>query len=405
MRIRPPVCGEASGRRPLRAASCRVSACLPVNLATAAATATWPCLRPARPGAAVAKRGLDTGRRPGETSPEIGGRAAMAKTEIEPFDWDTIVTSIESGRCVAFLGAGVNVSVEGGYTGLPLGSQLTECLVAKLIGNDGALDELIRIVPDPAVKRVLDDTLRDLVKLRAHDLARVALHIEAKPGGRNRLLELLGEFPPDGERKPSPLLVTLAKLPLRLVVTTNYDRLMEKAFEEVASQKPVVVVQPTKGFDPKAQREWQRRLTPLVPTQPSPRGEVDGEREPLIVYKIHGTFGDDESGLVISEEDYIEFLTIAGPESKRGMPPVIKEMLVTSSLLFLGYSLEDWNFRAIYKGLVEPLPDPKKRMSFAIQWKPSEFWADLWGRPPKNVTIYDLDLYKFANDLATRMGL
>ena len=70
----------------------------------------------------------------------------MAKTEIEPFDWDTIVTSISSGRCVAFLGAGVSVSVEGGYTGLPLGGQLTECLVAKLIGNDGALAEEIEMI-------------------------------------------------------------------------------------------------------------------------------------------------------------------------------------------------------------------------------------------------------------------
>lgn len=329
----------------------------------------------------------------------------MAKTEIDPFDWGTIVNSIQSGRCIAFLGAGVNVSVEGGYTGLRLASQVTECLVGELIGNDAGLDDLISVVPDPAVKQVLEANYGDLVKLRAHDLARVALHIEARPGGRNRLLELLAGFLPDADREPSPLLMTLARLPLRLIVTTNYDRLMEKAFEDVTHTKPVVVVQPTKGFDAREQREWQKKLAPLVPREPSPRGERDGEQEPLILYKIHGTFGDDDAGLVISEEDYIEFLTLAGPESKRGMPPLIRQMIVDSSLLFLGYGLEDWNFRAIYKGLVEPLPDPQKRMSFAIQKGPSEFWADLWARPPKNVTIYDLDLYEFADELARRLGV
>ena len=47
----------------------------------------------------------------------------MAKTEIDPLDWSTIVDSIMSGRCVAFLGAGVNVSVEGSYEGLRLGAR------------------------------------------------------------------------------------------------------------------------------------------------------------------------------------------------------------------------------------------------------------------------------------------
>jgi hypothetical protein len=330
----------------------------------------------------------------------------MAKTEIDPFDWGTIVDSIKDGRCVAFLGAGVNVSVEGGYRGLRLGSEVSERLVGKLLGKDkAALDELISVVPDPAVKALLEESYGDLVKVRAHDLARVALHIQAKPGGRNELLKLLGELLPDGEREPSPLLKMLARLPLRMIVTTNYDRLMEKAFRDETKTDPVVVVQPTKGFDPKKQREWEKTLAPLVPAEPCPRivkGE-HGETEPLILYKIHGTFGDDDSGLVISEEDYIEFLTVAGADSKRGMPPLIKQMIVDSNLLFLGYSLEDWNFRALYKGLVEPLPESKRRMSFAIQYKPSEFWAGFWSRPPKSVTIYDVDLYKFADQLQEKM--
>jgi hypothetical protein len=326
----------------------------------------------------------------------------MTKRAIDPLDWSTIVESVSSGRCVAFLGAGVNVSVDGSYQGLPLGGKVSESLVGRLFGKqDATLDDLISVVPDPEIRAILEENYSDLTKLRAHDLARVAMHIEARPGGRSRLLDLLAQILPDEQRSPSPLLATLAKLPFRLIVTTNYDRLMERAFEDQTGVAPVVVVQPTKGFPPKQQREWEHRLAPLVPDEPCPRD--DGL--PLILYKIHGTFGDDESGLVISEEDYITFLTVAGPESRRGMPRLIRQMIVDSNLLFLGYGLEDWNFRALYKGLIESLPDSKKRMSFALQKNPSEFWADFWAKPPKNVTIYDVDLYRFADELSKRVSV
>ena len=259
---------------------------------------------------------------------------------------------------------------------------------------------MISVVPNPEVKNLLEANYADLVKLRAHDLPRVALHIEARPGGRNQLLTLLADILPDKEREPSPLLTTLAQLPFRLIVTTNYDRLMERAFKQETNIEPIVVVQPTRGFKPKKQREWEQKLAQLVPATPSARGND----EPLILYKIHGTFGDDEAGLVISEEDYIGFPTVAGTDSRRGMPPLIRQMVVDGNLLFLGYSLEDWNFRAIYKGLIEPLPDSKKRMSFAIQRRPSEFWANFWAKPPKNVTIYDKDLYTFADELRQEDG-
>ena len=198
---------------------------------------------------------------------------------------------------------------------------------------------MISVVPNPEVKNLLEANYADLVKLRAHDLPRVALHIEARPGGRNQLLTLLADILPDKEREPSPLLTTLARLPFRLIVTTNYDRLMERAFKQETNIEPIVVVQPTRGFKPKKQREWEQKLAQLVPAT-----SARGNDEPLILYKIHGTFGDDEAGLVISEEDYIGFLTVAGTAAG-GMPPLIRQMVVDSNLLFLGYSLEDWNFR------------------------------------------------------------
>jgi SIR2-like domain len=195
------------------------------------------------------------------------------------------------------------------------------------------------------------------------------------------------------------LLRTLAKLPLRLIVTTNYDRLMERAFERESQPEPLVVVQPMSGFSPEQQDEWATKLSELFPLEPKPR--ADHERS--ILYKIHGSLGDTAAGLIISEEDYIEFLTVVGSDSKAGVPPLISEMITRSSLLFLGYGLEDWDFRTIYKALIEKLPRWKKSRSFAIQHDPSPFWEDFWA--DKGVTIYNMDVYKFARQLRRRMGV
>jgi hypothetical protein len=77
--------------------------------------------------------------------------------------------------------------------------------------------------------------------------------------------------------------------------------------------------------------------------------------------------------------------------------------MVDSSLLFLGYSLEDWDFRTLYKGLVEQLPVRKQRISFALQKDPPPFWESYWAS--KHVKIYNVDLYEFADELRQRMDL
>ncbi|MGA9997851.1 MAG: SIR2 family protein, partial [Pyrinomonadaceae bacterium] len=121
------------------------------------------------------------------------------------------------------------------------------------------------------------------------------------------------------------------------------------------------------------------------------------------LYKMHGTFLEEDLGVpkqakdvIITEEEYIQFLTIIGHPVK-GVPGIIRAELQRSSLLFLGYSLEDWDFRAVFKGLIEALDEDEQRKSFAIQSKPSPFWVEFW--KDKKVIIYDIDLYKFADEL------
>jgi hypothetical protein len=300
----------------------------------------------------------------------------MPKAQISLQDWRLIVQRINERMCVPILGAGVNVS-NADYQGLPLGPELTMCLVGELIGKPVAdLKDLAEVT---ARNQLLKKNV-DLARLGVENLARVALHV-MQSYDYQYLMKQLRTVLPDQERQPSQLLRTLARLPFRLIVTTNYDRLMERALDE-AGRKYLTVVQPIDGF-----RE---------PEQIQLRDQLADWGDKLILYKIHGSFRDDQQSsrrVIITEEDYIEFLTVVGIVDK-GVPKKIQMELTTSALLFLGYSLEDWDFRTIFKGLIEKLDRHQQLKSYAIQWNPAKFWAELW--ESKRVVVYHQDVHRFG---------
>jgi len=301
-------------------------------------------------------------------------------------DWQTIVERLHARQCVPFLGAGVNASSDD-YEGLPLGAQVALRLAADLVTTDVAeFDDLAKV-------EVLNEALREypqLLRLELHDLARVAFHLE-RAVDNPHLMQIVRNVLADEGRVPSELLTTLARLPVRLIVTTNYDRLMEKALEE-AGREYVPVVQPIGGFHPLELASKDEELADAK------AGGI------LILYKIHGSFQANGQApaerIIITEEDYIEFLTVVANE-QIGIPPTIKAEMTTGTLLFLGYSLEDWDFRTIFKGTIEKLERHEIFKSFAIQKQPSAFWSKFWEKE-KNVVIYDMDLHDFAVELKKR---
>jgi hypothetical protein len=327
-----------------------------------------------------------------------------AKTKITENDWDLIIERTYQKQCVPFLGAAVNVSNESrGYQGLPIGSKVALRLVEKLLKRQVPVTQWEDLAEVTAKDQQLawpNGEYKELTRIDLQNLARVALQI-ATSKDVPQLVDLIRNILPDApaQVEPSPLLQTLATLPLRLIVTTNYDRLMERALDGKA---PYVIVQPTKGFSAKEQKRQQKELAKHLTTH---KDRLDG----TIVYKIHGTFDEvlnpvtgllkENSAIIITEEDYIEFLTVVGKENG-SVPNLITQLMVDSTLLFLGYSLEDWDIRTLYKGLIERLDPNMKRKSFAIQRDPSDFWVEYWDK--KGIAIYNVDLYEFSDQLRTR---
>lgn len=435
----------------------------------------------------------------------------MSNAVISEFHWNMILDAVYGGSCVPFLGAAVNISNDvRGYKGLPLGGDVALRLIESLIGSKiDTADDLAKVTNiSEALKNAGLD--QDLARLNFQNLPRVALHFEVESLlSRAYLLQRLRALLPDDECEPSQILETVAQLPFNLIVTTNYDRLLERALDSAVEESLSISVADLK--DPQAlAMELKEETNPLsqyllsklgpgtrqllqgydglVPASEAlksgladelnrllnsedlyeehrfaqvtltdeiheliagnPEGEkrlllnrllleeayvfelaksrkpykvvvqpIDGFKGPdqnkqmtkppaenvPVVYKIHGSFHgsgtDPMSGVIITEEDYIKFLTIVGRPGE-GVPTYVSSKMVRSTLLFIGYSLEDWDFRTIYKGLIEPLTNDEKRTSFAIQWGAPAFWKKYWQQ--KGIVIYDYDVYQFAEDLEKR---
>ena len=436
----------------------------------------------------------------------------MAETVIKPLHWNMILDGIHERSCVPFLGAAVNIAnAQRSYDGLPLGGEVALRLVESLIGKKvGSVHELVKI-SDISEDLTMAGLAPDLLRFGLENLSRVALHLEVQGGERPYLVQQLRHVLAESTCQPSKLLTCLAELPFRLLITTNFDRLMERALEaaferslpinasEILNVDTLMVAlaradplslylrsqlsgelaatvenyDPSQPLDEEVAKRLAQGLTAIitgpllytpqrfssVPLTEELRSRLEKQtagtqliylnrllleeaypfalakcRKPhrvvvqpkdgfkgneqkqqltepppddvLVVYKIHGSFSDpatpadkDASDVVLTEEDYIRFLTVIG-QPGAGVPKYVSSKLVHSRLLFLGYSLEDWDFRTLYKALIETLPRDDRRTAFAIQWRPPKFWVDYWEK--KQVIIYDYDVYRFAEELEVR---
>jgi hypothetical protein len=199
-----------------------------------------------------------------------------------------------------------------------------------------------------------------------------------------------------------------------IAITTNYDRQFESAYEERLKRRPEIVIY--KGAWNPNDKEKILNCTP--------EGELKGyaqfwrPRLRTVLYKMHGCISQPErQGLVITEEDYINFLANALGEHNgdKTILNYVRGEFAMSTILFIGYSLSDWNFRAIFKATVESRLDKKDNRSYAVQFRDptkqeSELeqarWdsvIDFWNE--KKVDIISVTGQQFMRDLLDLLAL
>jgi hypothetical protein len=204
----------------------------------------------------------------------------------------------------------------------------------------------------------------------------------------------------------------------QLIVTTNYDDVLERAFEEEGEPFDLVTYvakRPHRGkfrHIPYGASHNDARLIdePNKYSDLPMMGKILTKR--TVILKIHGavdralarklsrpncspeTLFD---SFVITEDDYINYLALT--DFSNLLPSQLKAKITNSGFLFLGYGLRDWNLRVILHRIwsEQELDFP----SWAIQLTPDEFDERFWGK--HNVDIIGARLEEYIPKLYRRI--
>jgi tetratricopeptide (TPR) repeat protein len=218
--------------------------------------------------------------------------------------------ALESGQCVLFIGAGIGGSLfDKDGKPLPYAPQLA----TEMAGFFGIAAE------------------------GSTDLTKISQVVEIRKRGRKELNAFLQKRLTD--IAPNEDVRWLATRPWRAIFTTNYDNGIERAYElsDETIQNPVVATV-TADVGP---------INPMI--------EVP-------IYHLHGAlFGVNEPHVVITENDYGTFR-----ERRKMLFDLLKKELLTSTILYIGYSHNDSNWKLLINELIAEIPTGSRPMSYRV---------------------------------------
>jgi hypothetical protein len=275
---------------------------------------------------------------------------------------------VEDGSVIPFLGPGANSSdrdepweeADCGY--FPDAGELAAYLAGKFGITRESID-LAQVSQYVSVSRTPGDLYKVL---------RRAFGARCPPGSVHRCL---ANF---------PKAVHDLGLPERyqLIVTTNYDDSLERAFED-AEEPYDLAVYVAKG------EERGKFIHVPFDGEPRPVGLANkyndfpierwGELRRTVIVKIHGAVDGPrtpyawQDNYVITEDDYIDYL------SRRPVSDVVPGQILAKlrddRFLFLGYTMRDWNLRVFLQRMFgQHLPNN----SWAIQETPERLESRFW---------------------------
>jgi hypothetical protein len=118
-----------------------------------------------------------------------------------------------------------------------------------------------------------------------------------------------------------------------------------------------------------------------------------------VVFHLHGHDEVPES-LVLTEDDYLDFLVNVSRDPQI-IPRRIQKALASTSLLFIGYRLADWDFRVLFRGLIGSLERSLGRIRVAVQLAPEP--PEIGGITQEEVQQY-LEDYLAQDDVRVYWG-
>lgn len=282
----------------------------------------------------------------------------MDPTSLTENDWRILVRRIHRGECTPFLGAGAC------YGLVPTARE--------------AVTQWVKEYGHP-----LKDT---------DDLASAAQYLAVTYDPSTPKEEFLDHFIQYAKtptyKAPQPHAV-LANLQLPIYITTNYDSFMMEALRQAGKDPHLELCQWNSAL-----RGHESYLSKHEPTPANP-----------IVFHLHGHHRYPHS-LVLTEDDYLDFLVNISRDKEVIIPRRIEEALALTSLLFIGYSLRDWNFRVLFRGIIDKRERSLGKIHIAVQLPPEdresrEYLNKYFGG--MNVRVYWGPVDQFFTELQQRL--
>ncbi|HJQ71738.1 MAG TPA: SIR2 family protein [Blastocatellia bacterium] len=296
-------------------------------------------------------------RQPGDVEPAIN-RIAISAGRTPPFE--LIYEKLQRGRVIPFLGFGASTGA---------GSTL--------------MDEVRR--------RLVEAT--DLPEAPSLEIGCLAKYYAVTEGYAALYKQIRSVF--DKDYPPTKLHTMLAQIPTPLlIVTTNYDDVIERAFSDAGREFDVVIH--TTAPELSNDVLWRPHGSKPVFTSPS-RLDIDLERV-TVIYKMHGSVSrSDPAGdqYVITEDDFVQFLLRMA--RNKAVPAALAESFRRRHFLFLGYRLRDWHIRVVLSHIDKELRRLKGIKSWSIQDTPTQLEEVFWQE--RGVELYSMALDEFVTRL------
>jgi hypothetical protein len=205
-----------------------------------------------------------------------------------------LLDDIVKGNCLPIIGSGFSMNAN-----VPKGQQM---LMWDALGR-----KLGEYLPDYQYSNALD-----AISAYGHEFS------------RNKLIEKLTDLLIVNQIKPGEAHKAFAKLPFKLICTTNFDFLLEQSY------------------------------TYCNPILDESQLSISVNDNSVSILKIHGDLHHPNK-LVATEEDYDMFI-----ERNPLFSTFLANQLITKTPLFIGYSIDDPDFRQIFKVVNERLGNTKR---------------------------------------------
>jgi SIR2-like protein len=304
-----------------------------------------------------------------------------------------VADAILDGEVIPFLGAGANLLVpadgelvDPDGARLPSGGELTAILAKKIYYPNPQATDLLRVA------QYVDALLGE------GKLYKVLHQIFDRSAPPNALHRLLAEIPARARRSGAPY---------QLIMTTNYDDCVERAFELAGEEYDLVwyEAKPRDRACGKFLHRGQDGKSVVIDRPNEYRGL--SLRERTVILKLHGAVNRAEpenDSYVITENNYIDYLTHT--DIAKAIPATLRAAMEGSHFLFLGYSMRDWNLRVILKRIWGRRP--LAFQAWAVQ-KPLDDEREnrveqrLWAERRDEIELFQIELETYVAELADRL--